>query len=81
VGFGEAADFVVGEAGGFDGGEDLGLRDVGLAFGVDDPDAARGGDVFLEEFKAFERAFRFDTERDMVWHFDGVEVEAAKCKS
>jgi len=66
VGFGEAADFVVGEAGGFDGGEDLGLCDVGLALRVDDPDGTVGGEVFLEGFEAFELAFGFDAEDDEV---------------
>ena len=52
---GEAADFVIGESGGFAGGHDVRFANVLLALGVDDPGRAVSLHVGLKGFDSRER--------------------------
>ena len=72
MGGGKTHDFIVGEPGGFDGGHDLGLGDVFLAFGIDDPDGSARDEVFLESGYALELCGGFDAEEDEIRIFGGA---------
>jgi hypothetical protein len=43
-----------------------------LSLGIDDPDAAVGGQVFFEGFEALELACGFDAEEDEIGVFAGA---------
>ena len=63
---GEATDFVVDEAGGFGGVDDIDLADVLLAFGIDDPDGAIFHDGFAERRETFQSGLLLGSEKNEV---------------